>query len=87
MKEKFKNLGRALSKEEQKKIGGGTLGTCTYNYNCDGGSISCSSTSGDCQNLYCVFEMSSIKIGICCDHTEYECNGVGSCNGTKVCAP
>ncbi len=49
---KLQNLGKSLSKNEQKEIAGGVGGTCSVTLSCPeeygGGSITCSGTEGRC---------------------------------------
>jgi len=84
MKKLVRNEMRSLKGGEESTIGGG--GTCTYTYS----GVSCSSSTGDCKNLYCSGGGSpGRQFGVCCDGTQYaiaggsgECSGLG---GTLCC--
>ncbi len=73
---KFENLGRKLSKNEQRKVSGGNPpeggggGSCTYT----NGGVQCSSTSGNCQWLYCSSQ-SQVVVGVCCDGVQHKNHG------------
>jgi len=81
---KIKSVGRELSKNEQKKVIGAVAGgTCTYSWE----GASCTSSSGNCQTLYCVGASGNKKtLGVCCDGIQYAAPGeYCGVNATRCC--
>lgn len=67
-----------LTREQLKQVMGGNdgsdgsgAGSCTYTQTCAGGSISCTSATGDCQRIW--DSTNSFTIGVKCDGQSHTC--------------
>jgi hypothetical protein len=76
---------KKLNEEEMKMVIGGLFdgggdGSCTYGAT----GVSCTSATGNCQNLYCHGTKDGLNIskGVCCDGIQYAiANGADDCAG------